>query len=41
VAEKDGRVAGYCYATQYRPRPAYRFTVEDSVYIESCVVGGC
>lgn len=24
---------GYCYATPYRPRPAYRFTVEDSVYI--------
>jgi phosphinothricin acetyltransferase len=33
VAELDGRVAGYAYAGVYRPRPAYRFTVEDSVYI--------
>ncbi len=30
----DGRVAGYAYATLYRPRPAYRFTVEDSIYID-------
>jgi len=29
----DGRVLGYAYATQYRPRRAYRFTVEDSVYM--------
>jgi phosphinothricin acetyltransferase len=33
VAELDGRVAGYCYATSYRARPAYRFTIEDSVYV--------
>ncbi|MCC8981969.1 GNAT family N-acetyltransferase [Bradyrhizobium acaciae] len=33
VAELDGRVAGYCYATSYRPRPAYRHTIEDSVYV--------
>jgi phosphinothricin acetyltransferase len=33
VAEIDGRVAGYAYAGAYRPRPAYRFTVEDSIYI--------
>ena len=33
VAEIDGRLAGYAYANAYRPRPAYRFTVEDSVYI--------
>jgi L-amino acid N-acyltransferase YncA len=33
VAELDGAVAGYAYAAPYRPRPAYRFTVEDSVYI--------
>ena len=26
-------VIGYCYVTPYRPRAAYRFTVEDSVYI--------
>ena len=33
VAEVDGRVAGYAYANAYRTRPAYRFTVEDSIYI--------
>ena len=33
VAELDGRVAGYAYVNAYRTRPAYRFTVEDSVYI--------
>ena len=33
VVEIDGSVAGYAYATLYRPRTAYRFTVEDSVYI--------
>jgi L-amino acid N-acyltransferase YncA len=33
VAEIDGSVAGYAYAAPYRPRPAYRFTAEDSVYI--------
>ena len=33
VAEIDGQVAGYAYASTYRPRPAYRFTVEDLVYV--------
>jgi L-amino acid N-acyltransferase YncA len=33
VAEVAGRVAGYAYANAYRTRPAYRFTVEDSIYI--------
>ena len=33
VAELDGRVAGYSYATAYRARSAYRFTVENSVYV--------
>jgi L-amino acid N-acyltransferase YncA len=31
--DSDGRVLGYAYATPYRPRRAYRFTVEDSVYM--------
>ena len=31
VATLDGRVAGYAYAGAYRPRPAYRFTVENSI----------
>ena len=33
VAEIDGAVAGYAYAGLFRERPAYRFTVEDSIYI--------
>jgi L-amino acid N-acyltransferase YncA len=33
VAEIDGAVAGYAYASHYRTRPAYRFTVENSVYV--------
>lgn len=33
VAECRGAVVGYCYATPYRPRPAYRYCVEDSVYV--------
>jgi len=30
----EGRVIGYAYAGAYRPRPAYRFTVENSVYLQ-------
>jgi L-amino acid N-acyltransferase YncA len=33
VATLEGSVAGYAYASSYRPRPAYRFTVENSVYL--------
>jgi L-amino acid N-acyltransferase YncA len=33
VAERDGRVAGYSYATPYRARSAYRFSIENSVYV--------
>jgi phosphinothricin acetyltransferase len=33
VATLDERVVGYAYASAYRTRPAYRFTVENSVYI--------
>ncbi len=33
VAESDGAVMGYAYAGPYRTRPAYRFTVENSIYI--------
>jgi phosphinothricin acetyltransferase len=33
VATLDDCVAGYAYASSYRPRPAYRFTVENSVYL--------
>jgi phosphinothricin acetyltransferase len=34
VAEREGRIAGYAYAGPYRPRPAYRHTVENSVYVD-------
>ena len=34
VAEIDGALAGYAYAGPYRPRPAYRFSVEDSIYVD-------
>ncbi|HEU0082620.1 MAG TPA: GNAT family N-acetyltransferase [Bradyrhizobium sp.] len=37
VAELDGSVAGYAYAGPYRPRPAYRFTVENSVYLKPAI----
>lgn len=33
TAERAGRVVGYAYANHYRTRPAYRFTVEDSIYV--------
>jgi L-amino acid N-acyltransferase YncA len=39
IAEVDGRVAGYAYASAYRTRPGYRFTVEDSVYIAADAQG--
>ncbi|WP_110949808.1 GNAT family N-acetyltransferase [Pseudomonas bohemica] len=39
VAERHGEVVGYGYATLYRPRPAYRFTVEDSVYVREGMAG--
>ncbi len=39
VAERDGKVLGYAYATHYRPRSAYRFTLEDSVYIAADATG--
>jgi L-amino acid N-acyltransferase YncA len=35
VAESAGQVVGYAYAGPYRPRPAYRFTVENSIYIDA------
>ena len=37
VAAVDGAVIGYAYAGPYRPRPAYRFTVENSVYLQPAI----
>ena len=34
AADVDGGLVGYAYAGPYRARPAYRWTVEDSVYID-------
>ena len=33
VAERDGTILGYGYYSYYRTRPAYRFTVENSIYV--------
>lgn len=33
AADLDGRLIGYAYASAYRTRPGYRYTVEDSVYV--------
>ena len=37
VGVSEGRVVGYAYAGPYRPRPAYRFTVENSVYLQPAI----
>jgi len=39
VATRDGKVMGYAYASNWRPRPAYKFSVEDSIYIDKDAVG--
>ena len=39
VAEEREEVAGYAYATQFRDRPAYRFTAEDSIYVHPDAMG--
>jgi L-amino acid N-acyltransferase YncA len=39
VVERSGTVLGYAYANQFRPRPAYRFCLEDSVYLAPVAVG--
>ena len=33
VAEQAGTIRGYAYVSQYRPRPAYRYSVENSIYV--------
>ena len=33
VAEQDGRVVGFAYCNWFKPRPAYRYSAEDSIYI--------
>jgi len=39
VAERDGQVLGYAYANHFRPRRAYRFCLEDSIYLADAARG--
>ncbi|HWU18783.1 MAG TPA: GNAT family N-acetyltransferase [Devosia sp.] len=39
IAEREGKVLGYAYASFYRPRAAYRFTCEDSIYLDPAETG--
>lgn len=39
IAEQAGQLVGYAYASFYRPRAAYRFTCEDSIYLAQDIVG--
>jgi len=39
VAELDGQIAGYAYATQLRDRAGYRYSAEDSIYVRPDIVG--
>jgi len=39
VAERGGTVLGYAYANHFRPRPAYRFCLEDSIYLADAARG--
>ncbi len=39
AASPKGAVLGYAYAGPYRPRPAYRWTVEDSIYLAAAARG--
>ena len=33
VVEQDGKIAGFAYGNWFKPRPAYRYSVEDSIYM--------
>ena len=39
VAESNGQLLGYAYASHFRMRPAYRFTLEDSIYLDDAARG--
>jgi L-amino acid N-acyltransferase YncA len=39
VAELEGYIVGFSYASQFRPREGYRFTVEDSIYVRHDCIG--
>ncbi len=33
IAEQDGQILGFAYCTWFKPRPAYRYSAEDSIYM--------
>jgi phosphinothricin acetyltransferase len=39
VAEREGQILGYAYANHFRPRRAYRFCLEDSIYLSEVARG--
>ena len=39
VAEQGGQILGFAYANWFKPRPAYRFSAEDSVYVAASACG--
>ncbi|RYF00997.1 MAG: N-acetyltransferase family protein [Comamonadaceae bacterium] len=39
VAEKDGEILGFAYCNWFKPRPAYRFSAEDSIYVADAARG--
>ena len=39
VAEQEGQVVGFAYANWFKPRPAYRFSAEDSIYVDDAMRG--
>jgi len=39
VAEADGRILGFAYCQWFKPRPAYRFSAEDSIYVHPDATG--
>lgn len=39
VAEEAGQVLGFAYASQYRPKPGYRHSLEDTIYLSPGATG--
>ena len=39
VAERDGEVLGFAYCNWFKPRPAYRYSAEDSIYLAETALG--
>ena len=39
VAERDGQILGFAYCNWFKPRPAYRFSAEDSIYLAEAARG--